>query len=64
MGIVNSYLNDMAPVPGGHYTQVIFAAILGILFLGEMSTLLSFAGYVIIIGVAVLRWRYNLKSEE
>lgn len=44
------------------YTQVIFAAILGILFLGELPTLLSFAGYVIIIGVAVLRWRYNLKS--
>ncbi|MCR4656735.1 MAG: DMT family transporter [Lachnospiraceae bacterium] len=46
------------------YTQVIFAAILGILFLGELPTMLSFIGYVIIIGVAVLRWRYNLKSEE
>ncbi len=46
------------------YTQVIFAAILGVLFLGELPTLLSFAGYGIIIGVAVLRWRYNLKSEE
>ena len=46
------------------YTQVIFAAILGILFLGEMPTLLSFIGYAIIIGVAVLRWRYNLKSDE
>ncbi len=46
------------------YTQVIFAAILGILFLGEIPTVLSFVGYVIIIGVAVLRWRYNLKSED
>lgn len=44
------------------YTQVIFAAILGILFLGELPTLLSFIGYVVIIGVAVFRWRYNLKE--
>ena len=44
------------------YTQVIFAAILGTLFLGELPTALSFAGYAIIIGVAVFRWRYNLKS--
>ncbi len=46
------------------YTQVVFAAILGILFLGELPTLLSFEGYVIIIGVAVIRWRYNLKSQD
>ena len=46
------------------YTQVIFAAILGMLFLGELPTVLSFAGYVIIIGVAVLRWRYNLKTPD
>ena len=46
------------------YTQVIFAAILGILFLGELPTVLSFIGYAVIIGVAVLRWRYNLKVEE
>ncbi|WP_090527632.1 DMT family transporter [Pseudobutyrivibrio sp. UC1225] len=45
------------------YTQVIFAAILGILFLGELPTLLSFIGYVVIIGVAVFRWRYNLKEQ-
>ena len=45
------------------YTQVIFAAILGMLFLGELPTVLSLVGYVIIIGVAILRWRYNLKSK-
>lgn len=44
------------------YTQVIFAAILGTLFLGELPTVLSFTGYAVIIGVAVFRWRYNLKS--
>ena len=37
------------------YTQVIFAAILGMLFLGELPQAMSFTGYVIIIGVAVLR---------
>ncbi len=44
------------------YTQVIFAAILGMLFLGEIPQLLSVIGYIIIIGVAVMRWRYNLKD--
>ncbi len=44
------------------YTQVIFAAMLGIVFLGEIPTLMSFVGYVIIIGVAVFRWRYNLRN--
>ena len=44
------------------YTQVIFAAILGMLFLGEVPTVLSFIGYAVIIGVAVFRWRYNLKE--
>ena len=34
------------------YTQVIFAAILGTLFLGELPQAMSFIGYVIIIGVA------------
>ena len=46
------------------YTQVVFDAILGMLFLGELPTAMSFIGYVIIIGVAVLRWRCNLKSED
>ena len=44
------------------YTQVIFAAILGYLFLGEFPTVYSIIGYVIIIGVAVVRWRKALKS--
>lgn len=39
------------------YTQVIFAALLGIIFLGEIPKPLSIIGYTIIIGVAVIRWR-------
>lgn len=40
------------------YTQVVFAAILGSVFLGEVPTLLSFIGYAVIIGVAVFRWKW------
>lgn len=45
------------------YTQVIFAAILGIIFLGEVPTVLSIIGYTIIIGVAIVRWHKNLKID-
>ena len=45
------------------YTQVVFAAILGIIFLGEIPSILSILGYAIIIGVAVFRWYMNLKTE-
>ena len=45
------------------YTQVVFAALLGILFLHEIPVPLSIAGYVIIIGVAIFRWRYNLVKD-
>ena len=38
------------------YLQVIFAALWGILFLHEIPMALSIFGYVIIIGVAVIRW--------
>ncbi|MBQ9866691.1 MAG: DMT family transporter [Lachnospiraceae bacterium] len=40
------------------YTQVIFAALLGMIFLNETPVPLSIAGYVIIIGTAVVRWYY------
>ncbi|MBO4776696.1 MAG: DMT family transporter [Lachnospiraceae bacterium] len=38
------------------YIQVIFAALWGIIFLKESPTFLSVIGYVIIIGVAFVRW--------
>ncbi len=44
------------------YTQVIFAALLGIIFLGEIPQPLSILGYTIIIGVAVIRWRKVSKT--
>ena len=46
------------------YIQVLFAAIWGLLAWGELPDWLSVLGYVIIIGVAVFRWWYNLKQDE
>ena len=41
------------------YSQVIFAAILGFIFLNQLPDVLSFLGYAIIIGAAVWKWYYN-----
>lgn len=46
------------------YTQVIFAAIWGFLFLGEVPVPLSFLGYAIIIGTAVVRWYRGIHETE
>jgi drug/metabolite transporter (DMT)-like permease len=39
------------------YAQVLFAALWGALFLAELPDVFSVIGYIIIIGVAVIRWR-------
>lgn len=46
------------------YSQVIFAAILGMCFLGQVPDALSIAGYVIIIGSAVFKWLHAWKHAE
>ena len=46
------------------YTQVIFAAVLGMVFLHETPHLLSIVGYVIIIGTALARWYYTLRRDR
>lgn len=43
------------------YSQVIFAALLGFLFLGQIPDWMSIIGYVLIIGSAVFKWAYTLK---
>jgi len=47
------------------YSQIIISSILGMLLFAEYPDALSVAGYVIIIGAAVVMWRYNasLKAE-
>ncbi|MBO4784223.1 MAG: DMT family transporter [Lachnospiraceae bacterium] len=46
------------------YIQVLFAAAWGIIFLQETPTILSVIGYVIIIGVAVIRWEKARREEK
>jgi drug/metabolite transporter (DMT)-like permease len=46
------------------FSIVIFAAIFGFLFLHQRPDWLSIAGYVIIIGTAVLKWRQRQPAEE
>ncbi|MDO4167297.1 MAG: DMT family transporter [Eubacteriales bacterium] len=41
------------------YSQIIFAALLGFFFLGQVPDLLSVVGYVFIIGAAIGRWWYR-----
>ena len=45
------------------YLQVIFAALWGILFFKEVPVPMSILGYVIIIGVAVVRWEITRRDE-
>ena len=45
------------------YTQVIFAALLGMIFLNETPIPLSILGYIIIIGTAFTRWWLNIKND-
>lgn len=44
------------------YSQILFAALWGVIFFGQIPDLYSVIGYVIIIGVAIFRWQYNLKN--
>ena len=38
------------------YSQILFAALLGFLFLDQLPDVYSLIGYVIIIGAAIFRW--------
>ena len=44
------------------YSQVVFAALLGFFFLGQVPDILSVVGYVIIIGTAVVKWISGKKN--
>lgn len=46
------------------YSQIIFAAILGFLFLDQVPDYMSVIGYILVIGAAVYRWYQNKKSDE
>ena len=44
------------------YSQIVFAAILGFLFFGEIPDVLSFVGYVFIIGASLFMFLYNKRQ--
>lgn len=46
------------------YSQVMFAAIWGFIFFGEIPNLLSFIGYGIIIVTAVVKWYHGLRKDH
>ncbi|MBR1822805.1 MAG: DMT family transporter [Ruminococcus sp.] len=45
------------------FSIVLFAALFGFLFLGQVPDILSFVGYIIIIGIAVVRYRVTLAKK-
>jgi drug/metabolite transporter (DMT)-like permease len=46
------------------YTQVLFTALWGLLFLSELPDWISIIGYVIIIGAAVIKYMVSRKEEK
>ena len=44
------------------YTQVIHSAILGFIFLRQIPDIYSIIGYIIIISMAILKWKFNEKN--
>ncbi|MDD6396374.1 MAG: DMT family transporter [Firmicutes bacterium] len=46
------------------YSQIIFTTSLGFLFLNQIPDTLSIIGYIIIVGAAIFKWRYNMKHIE
>ena len=43
---------------------MIFAALLGFIFLDQIPDVYSVIGYVIIIGSALAKWAYNLEQDK
>lgn len=46
------------------YSQILFAALLGFVFLDQMPDRYSVIGYALIIGAAVVRWRFRLEPSR
>jgi drug/metabolite transporter (DMT)-like permease len=46
------------------FSNVVFSAIWGILFLGQMPDRLSIIGYIIIIGTAVIKWWFSMRAKD
>ena len=63
LGITNAYIYAPArEISIYDYAQIIFATILGFFVFGQVPDIYSFIGYVIIISMAYLMFRYNKKK--
>ncbi len=61
IGITNAYACAPAKeISVYDFSIVIFAAMLGFAFLGQIPDFLSIIGYIIIIGTALLKWYYTV----
>lgn len=61
IGITNAYAKAPAKeISVYDFSIVIFAAILGFIFLDQVPDLLSVIGYIIIIGTAVIKWYFTV----
>lgn len=64
-GMTNAFYNAPASkIAVYDYSNVLFAAALGFVFLGQVPDALSVAGYVIIIGTAVAVFVYNSRTAQ
>lgn len=63
--ITSAYTNAPArEISVFDYSQIIFTATLGFLMWHQIPDALSVTGYILIIGAAVFKWRYNLREEK
>ncbi|MGN0728586.1 DMT family transporter [Treponema sp.] len=64
-GMTNAYFNaPAAKISVYDYSNVLFAGILGFIFLGQIPDAFSIAGYIIIIGTAFFVFAYNCRKLE
>lgn len=62
-GMTNAYFNAPASkISIYDYSNIVFAGILGFVFLDQVPDIFSVAGYFIIIGTAILVFIYNSKN--
>ena len=45
------------------YSQILFTSTLGFFFFGQIPDLLSIIGYITIIGAAVFKWQYSMRTD-
>ncbi len=64
-GMTNAYFNaPAAKISIYDYSNVIFAGLLGFIFLGQIPDIFSLIGYIIIIGTAIVVFIHNSKKKN